>query len=357
VNETLQKIRGEAVKVKAEGIADKNPLAAVEFVRNNIDALHGDEGNQLLSKYRARATKLQADVDNGFAAPPPKMGESDNYDGSHILRHVAPESERIAFARRYATSKGVNPDAVAATIAGEGLHVYVGDNGTSFGDFQLHVGGGMGDQALTAGIDIRDPKTWKEQTKFAIDQMAQNKEKGPDWYAGQWHGAPRWAAENFANAATIQAPVAEKPAAAPNVQLVSNDPDTIIQNIKPLPKLDRSLPPLEQDELPDNQVPGMAGQLETLMKNIPPDQVERFNAGVKRARQVFNQRYQDQQREFRLHQEQVKAQSETRKSQYLERFAPSSTNQPTEDEILKDKFLNFFGCGKSDCIRPARRKR
>ncbi len=111
--------------------------------------------------------------------------------------HVAPQTERVSFAREYAASKGVNPDAVVATMQGEGLGKYTGDNGTSFGDFQLHVGGGMGDQAVAAGIDVRDPRTWKEQTKFAIDQMAANRSKGAAWYQGQWHGAPAWAAAAF----------------------------------------------------------------------------------------------------------------------------------------------------------------
>lgn len=132
--------------------------------------------------------------------------------------HIAPKAERVAFAREYAASKGINPDAVQATMAGEGLNEYTGDGGTSFGDFQLHAGGGMGDLAEAAGIDIRDPSTWKDQARFAIDQMAANRDKGAEWYAGQWHGAPAWAARSFSapssgpNAGMAAAEIPEMPA-------------------------------------------------------------------------------------------------------------------------------------------------
>ena len=59
----------------------------------------------------------------------------------------------------------------------------------------------MGNQALDAGINIRDPNTWKEQARFAMQQMAANKGNAA-WFAGQWHG-PRdhapWAVSNFSN--------------------------------------------------------------------------------------------------------------------------------------------------------------
>ncbi|MDE2426341.1 MAG: hypothetical protein KGO96_10595 [Elusimicrobia bacterium] len=120
--------------------------------------------------------------------------------------HTASQADRIAFARQYAISKGLNPDAIVATMAGEGLGRYVGDHGTSFGDFQLHVGGGMGDKAVAAGINIRDPNTWQAQTKYAIDQMAAHRGDA-SWYASQWHGAPAWAAQSFSSPGAATGPV------------------------------------------------------------------------------------------------------------------------------------------------------
>jgi hypothetical protein len=115
--------------------------------------------------------------------------------------HVVPKSERIEYYNQLAKEYGLNAQAILMTIDKEGLHKYVGDKGKSFGDFQMYTGGGMGNQALDAGINIRDPNTWKEQGRFAIQQMAAHKGDSK-WFAGQWHGpanfAP-WAVSNFSN--------------------------------------------------------------------------------------------------------------------------------------------------------------
>jgi hypothetical protein len=115
--------------------------------------------------------------------------------------HVAPKSERIEYYNQLAKEYGLNTQAILMTIDKEGLHNYTGDNGKSFGDFQMYTGGGMGNQALAAGINIRDPNTWKEQARFAMQQMAAHKGDAA-WFASQWHG-PRdhapWAVSNFSN--------------------------------------------------------------------------------------------------------------------------------------------------------------
>ena len=110
--------------------------------------------------------------------------------------HVAPNAEIISYIRQKATALGLNPDAIINTVSNEGLSSYVGDHGTSFGDFQLHTGGGMGDTAIAAGINIRDPSTWKAQTDFALGEMAKHKGNA-DWYRGTWHGSSAWDAANF----------------------------------------------------------------------------------------------------------------------------------------------------------------
>lgn len=182
----------------------------------------GDLGADRAAHFEQRITTknekagVQADInsewggaDKGYAG---NRGAAADLSGVGV-GHAAPKAERVAFARDYAKSKGINPDAVVATMAGEGLNIYTGDGGTSFGDFQLHVGGGMGDEAVAAGINIRDPKTWKEQTQFAIDQMAANRDRGAEWYAGQWHGAPAWAARAFAQAGGARGDAAPQEAA------------------------------------------------------------------------------------------------------------------------------------------------
>lgn len=147
--------------------------------------------------------KKESDVVASAEIPRSTVGQPTTGTGEG---HVATKAERLAYARQYAVSKGLNPDAIEATMRGEGLARYSGDNNTSFGDFQLHTdprSPSMGDAALAAGVDIRDAKTWQAQHRFAIDQMVANKDKSnaAAWYAGQWHGAPAWAAQSFANPA------------------------------------------------------------------------------------------------------------------------------------------------------------
>jgi hypothetical protein len=196
--------RAVATKLWVESTAVKDPAAAKEFLEHNKDALRGDEYAQL-----SRMVK-----DHHDAAVADKFVSGMQGRGGGLVRggaiqgaintegtgegHVVAKIERLAYYKQKAAELGLNFDAVAATVAGEGLGKYTGDGGTSHGDFQLHTGGGMGDAALQAGINIRDPKTWKQQADFALEQMAQHKGNA-EWYAGQWHGAPAWAASAFSN--------------------------------------------------------------------------------------------------------------------------------------------------------------
>ena len=96
-----------------------------------------------------------------------------------------------AMIRAKAPAYGIDPDTAVAIARSEGLNVYGGDKGSSFGPFQLHYGnvagggnavGGLGD-AFTkqTGLDARDPSTVPQQIDFALSQAAQG-----GW--GPWHG-------------------------------------------------------------------------------------------------------------------------------------------------------------------------
>jgi hypothetical protein len=91
------------------------------------------------------------------------------------------------YIRDYAAWKGVDPNLVSGIAKAEGLNAYSAQNPNgasyvdkdaqgrpfSFGDFQLNVRNGLGNAALAAGIDPRDPNQRLAADKFAIDQMAQ----------------------------------------------------------------------------------------------------------------------------------------------------------------------------------------
>lgn len=104
--------------------------------------------------------------------------------------HIASKEERAAFIRQAALERGIDPDIALRVAKSEGFNKYIGDRGTSFGDYQLHFKnnipglslGGLGDVFKKKyGLDARDPRTWKQQVEFALDEAARG-----GW--GPWHG-------------------------------------------------------------------------------------------------------------------------------------------------------------------------
>jgi hypothetical protein len=83
------------------------------------------------------------------------------------------------YTRQVASKWGIDPD-VASKILGQessyGQARRPGDNGTSFGPFQLHFapdGRAMGDDfRRDTGLDPRDPTTWKAQVDYAMKRAA-----------------------------------------------------------------------------------------------------------------------------------------------------------------------------------------
>jgi hypothetical protein len=89
------------------------------------------------------------------------------------------------FIQDYAKSIGLDPNTALGVANAEGLKAWsaknpnagstvdVGPDGKpfSFGDFQLNVRNGMGNQAIAKGIDPRDPNQWQSADRFAMDQM------------------------------------------------------------------------------------------------------------------------------------------------------------------------------------------
>jgi hypothetical protein len=88
-----------------------------------------------------------------------------------------------AYIRETTKKYGVDPDTAVRVAHSEGLRGYSGDRGTSFGAFQLHVGGGLGDTfQKETGLDPRDPKN----ERAMIDWTLKNVNK-TGW--GPYHGA------------------------------------------------------------------------------------------------------------------------------------------------------------------------
>ena len=113
-----------------------------------------------------------------------------------MVARAYPEMED--YVRQSAIRHGIDPDVAVAVAKAEALNVFDpdkpdhgGDDGSSFGLYQLHYGGmskampnaGLGDEfTAKTGLDARDPSTWKQQVEFSHDWAAKN-----GW--GSWMGA------------------------------------------------------------------------------------------------------------------------------------------------------------------------
>lgn len=128
--------------------------------------------------------------------------------------------EIAAYIRDAAIKRGIDP-AVALKVAGaEALNVFDpsqpdrgGDEGSSFGPFQLHYKGfsksmpnpGLGDEfTAKTGLHARDPSTWRQQVDFALDTAKQDGWR--QWMGAANTGIPRWAGIKAVEPQTVQVP-------------------------------------------------------------------------------------------------------------------------------------------------------
>ena len=110
-------------------------------------------------------------------------------DNKSWLTATGSNKDHLDYIRAGAIARGIDPNVVSQLVANEGLGNYVGDGGTSFGDFQLHTGGGLGDiYQRQTGHSLHNPGDWKHQADWALDWMAAHKTLKP-WHG--WHGSPR----------------------------------------------------------------------------------------------------------------------------------------------------------------------
>lgn len=94
----------------------------------------------------------------------------------------------VEYLRQAAIKRGIDPDTFLKVSRAEALNVFDpnkpdlgGDEGSSFGPFQLHYKGmsksmpnaGMGDDFTKAtGLHASDPSTWRQQVDYVADHLA-----------------------------------------------------------------------------------------------------------------------------------------------------------------------------------------
>lgn len=128
------------------------------------------------------------------------------------------QSEKEAFIRAEAAKRGINPDVAMAVARSEGFNSFTGDNGTSFGAFQLHVtpggrGNAVGDEfRRRTGLDPSERANEARTIQFALDDIKANGwgayHGAADSHIGAWAGIDRGASpSNNTSSVTINGPI------------------------------------------------------------------------------------------------------------------------------------------------------
>jgi hypothetical protein len=152
---------------------------------------------------------------------------------------MAANPDVLAYLIDGAKRRGIDPNLVVKAFNHEGLSVFDpnkpdrgGDEGSSFGPYQLHYAGmsrsmpnaGMGDDfTRKTGLNARDPSTWRQQTDYVLDHLASGGTWDP-WMGAKAEGItgrmglPGGSAAPATHAASVASPQAATDAAGPSQQ-------------------------------------------------------------------------------------------------------------------------------------------
>jgi hypothetical protein len=174
-----------------EGRADRAAAGNADYNKSIVESLFGGMGQP--------ATTAPAQDISAIPTPATSALMQGTGGGDTVAKSTGGGAIE-AYIRQSATSRGIDPDVAVAVAKSEGGlndptrragYVKGGKREPSYGPFQLLVGGGdtgfptgMGNDALAAGIDPRDPNQWQKAIDFALDGASKN-----GW--GAWYGAAK----------------------------------------------------------------------------------------------------------------------------------------------------------------------
>ncbi|WP_245494505.1 lytic murein transglycosylase [Rhizobium ruizarguesonis] len=204
--------------------------------------------------------------------------------------------EVAEYIRQASLARGIDPNYSLRVAGHEGLNVFDpsspdhgGDEGSSFGPFQLHYAGrsksmpnpGLGDEFTKAtGLHASDPSTWKQQIDFSLDWARKHgwspwmgaKAEGITGMMGIGNAPPQQqAAAGMPSAPPIQPPPVNPPAPAPTPGYV--DPMVAPRAAAaPMPQAGASGEVASLDPSIGIPMPGAAGQMRASApaQPIPP---------------------------------------------------------------------------------------
>lgn len=188
--------------------------SARNFLHALASPMFRGQGEDDLSRWMHRKIDEYYGADDGGVAAAEAAGAKSAAPSANRKpsRSVAETSDYI---RKAAVARLIDPEVALKNAAGEGLYRYVGDDGSSFGAFQLHYGGmsskypskGLGDEfTKKTGKHASDESTWQEQIDFYLDHVANSGRGWADIYgrkSGVHEGLPGRSAGGSRSTTTI----------------------------------------------------------------------------------------------------------------------------------------------------------
>lgn len=186
-------IKGPSDEIQQKGRIELEKMGAVApggatWVERKLSMLFGQPANGMQYHWWSPPTRVGPPVLGsarpGTPAPTASAAPATPSSGNPTSR------EQESYIRAAAIKRGIDPNIAVDVARSEGLNRYVGDQGTSFGPFQLHYknnipglsNSGLGDEfTKRTGKHASDPSTWQHQVDFALDEA-----KKSGW--GAWHG-------------------------------------------------------------------------------------------------------------------------------------------------------------------------
>lgn len=295
-----------ASKEWAESLAVKDPLAAQQFVENNKDVLQ-DLYPDLAARVKTKALSQQAlEIVTGTGKP----------RSTELVRGGAVERFLDLTKQWESGNRNIEQQIVPP---GGGYNPSVGrvtGPSTASGYYQI-TDTTWSDFAPQVGVNIKEFPRAMSAPEPVQRQVAR--------HIALTSGVQHWTDYNKNLRAAVQReglPVKGVIVAAP-VQMANAD------------ELIKNLPPRDDGQLPDDQVPGLQQHLQDIAKRIPKDAPpDLWWASVKLARQMMNMQYTDTMNAERLRNMQQKKRDDELTNQFITRMAPDSANFPTSQEIL-----------------------
>lgn len=153
---------------------------------NRDDKTNRAAANDLLAKTLLGEDPYSPASSGTSGSPIPMTGAANEVQGPRSASVTPGGNPDVSdYIRQGAIARGMDPNVVLRVAGHEGLNVFDpskpdqgGDEGSSFGPFQLHYAGrsksmpnpGLGDEFTKAtGLHASDPSTWKQQIDFSLD--------------------------------------------------------------------------------------------------------------------------------------------------------------------------------------------